>query len=185
MGNPLTDRVSLRELAKRGQVIDINDDIAALGRFVGIVEDEFKALEPVEIPQNWRQLPVSIKLRFHWADTRRQYPAAEGEVSVTAPLVCQRCLRPFEYSLVVPLRLLFAGADAGAVSESEYEVWELEEDLVRPLDIVEEALVMALPLAAVHDSSVDCMAPSQAEQEDRTENVRPFADLRSQMQDGE
>jgi len=65
-----------------------------------------------------------------------------------------------------------------------YEVWELDEQTMRPQDVVEELLIMAVPFSAVHDNMADCKSflsdgPSD---DDGTEKlVNPFAALRSQM----
>ena len=62
----------------------------------------------------------------------------------------------------------------------DYEVWELEEDTLRPLDVVEELLIMAMPFSAKHDNLADCKAFSAAI-ENVTEIRRPFAALGAQM----
>lgn len=183
MGKLLNDHGTPKEWARRGQIIDINDNLSILERLVAVVEDEFEALSAAAVPQDWRQLPVTIRLRFHWADAREQVPAAEGLLQATVPMVCQRCLEPFEKALVVPLRLLFVGTGAQVTSTEDYDVWELQDETIRPIDIVEEALVMALPFAAMHESAEDCQYLAPSEQAEAGDAVRPFADLRSQMRD--
>ena len=64
---------------------------------------------------------------------------------------------------------------------SGFEVWELAEDAVRPLDIVEEALIMALPLSPLHKSRDLCGPLADNVVQEKTGTVRPFADLKSQM----
>ena len=62
-----------------------------------------------------------------------------------------------------------------------YEIWEFDENKVSPADIVEEALIMAMPLSALHESSDDCIAFSDDVHVDDSKTVRPFEDLRSLM----
>jgi hypothetical protein len=183
MGNPLTVRAPVQELAERGQVIETEDVLSVFGRLVEVLDEQFRSSACDDIPTDWRRLPVTIKLRFHWADALRKYPAAEGEVTAVVPLACQRCLEPFEHELRVPLKLLFDASGDAVTGESGYEVWELGEETLRPLDVAEEALIMALPLVAMHDADTDCAASVKAEQEQdkNAEKTRPFADLRSQM----
>ena len=52
---------------------------------------------------------------------------------------------------------------------------------MRPLDIVDEALVMAVPLAALHEDNETCMAPDDVVDEG-SDTIRPFAALKSQME---
>lgn len=183
MGNPLKDRVPPAELAESGQIIDLKEDLSSFERLVGIVEDDFRANAEGKLPTNWRQLPVAIRLRFEWADVQREYPAVEGSVSATMPAVCQRCLLPFDLSLNVPLKLLFAVGDAATGAGEHYEVWELDEPGVSPLEIVEEALIMAMPLAALHGVGTTCGAMDETAGAGNRELVRPFADLKSLLQD--
>ena len=62
-----------------------------------------------------------------------------------------------------------------------YEIWEIDENTVSPADIVEEALIMAMPLSALHVSSDDCVAFYDDGRVDDSKTVRPFEDLRSLM----
>ena len=82
--------------------------------------------------------------------------------------------------MAVELRLLFAdGEDTPA--DDRFEVWELEEERFRPIDLVEEALIMALPLSAMHDNSEACRTVDE-KPSDEDEMTRPFAALKSQME---
>ncbi len=77
--------------------------------------------------------------------------------------------------------LLIPGGDATAFEE--YEIWETAEDTVRPLDIVDEALIMAMPLSMAHDDYADCGSLAKRLRPEEPSTVRPFADLKSQMRD--
>ena len=76
--------------------------------------------------------------------------------------------------------LLLKSADATALQD-EFEIWEVGGDEIRPLDIVEEALIMALPLSAVHQSRDLCGPLADNVTDENKETVTPFADLRSRM----
>lgn len=180
MGNPLTDRVPPAELAQRRQVIELKDNLSNFPRLSGIVKEDLAALSPADRPADWRRRPVDIRLRFDWADTRREYPAATGSVSVRVPAVCQRCLEPFELTLDADVGLLLSRDEGSTAEDGRYEVWEIDQDTIRPLDIVEEILIMAIPLSASHDNEQECGLQAEQQIED---TVRPFADLRAQMQD--
>ncbi len=108
----------------------------------------------------------------------------EGSAAATMPAVCQRCMERFELTLTVHLKLLFSDNDSTTVEGGQYEVWELDEEVVSPLEIVEEALIMALPLAAMHGSGKKCGAIAEREGPESAATVRPFADLKTLLQDG-
>lgn len=185
MGNLLKDRTPPAELALNGQVFDLKEELSSFERLVAIVEEDFQTLSSGDAPLNWRQSPVAIRLRFDWADVRREYAAVEGSVATTIPAVCQRCMEPFGLALTMPLKLLFSDSDNTVTAGEQYEVWELDDEAVSPLDLVEEALIMALPLVALHGSGTECGAVDENDGPGSTETVRPFADLKSLLQDGD
>ncbi len=181
MANPLLDRVLPEELAERGQVFEFEGKVEDFRRLIEIVEADLKSVAVQFRPREWRAAPVNIRLGFGWADARREIPTLEGEISTDIVAVCQRCLEPFELPLRTTLKmLLLKTADATALQD-EFEIWEVEGDEIRPLDIVEEALIMALPLSAVHPSRDLCGPLAENVTDENKETVRPFADLRSQM----
>jgi len=100
--------------------------------------------------------------------------------AVNVDAVCQRCLEAFRLPVEVEVTLLLLGIDEDADGYDECEVWELQEKLLRPRDIVEELLVMALPLSAMHTDSSSCRALTR--RNDDGEMTTPFAALREQME---
>ncbi len=181
MGDPMLESVPPVELAKRSQVIEIQSNIENFKRLSEIIEADLRALPEGKRPNNWRQSPVHIRLRFGWVDARPGVPALHGSVSTTVAAVCQRCLESLTIALETDLKLLLPPAEATVVACEDYEVWEFDADKVSPLDIVEEALVMAMPFAALHKPSDDCGRMRGNTQTDGVDSVRPFSDLRSLM----
>ncbi|NIL92977.1 MAG: hypothetical protein GTO71_00705 [Woeseiaceae bacterium] len=179
MGNPLRDRRTPKELAASRQVIDFAIKITDLEQLTAIVEGDLETLDPDKLPSGWRETQATGQLRFGFADAQEALPQLEGEVSATIDVVCQRCLEPLSLPLAVELKLLFA-ADEAVDGGDDFEVWELDEESIRPLDVVEEALIMALPLAAMHDNE-KCRSPDEAEAGESV-TIRPFAALKSQME---
>ncbi len=191
MANPLLDRWPPQELAERGQVIEKEEELALFPRVTDVVALDLERVPEAHRPARWRQAPVAIRLVFCWADSRRQWPQLTGSISAQVAAVCQRCLEPFALTLAQDLRFLLAWPGSPVVELQGFETWELEEPVVRPLDIVDEALIMALPLSARHVDLAECgsLATLLAANGDSGKGdnngdnrVRPFADLQSQMQ---
>jgi hypothetical protein len=152
MGNPLQDRRTPLELAASRQVIEFKDNLSDFARLEGIIENDLGALDPDKLPLGWRETEISGRLSFGFA----------------------------KLPLSVELKLLFAGGESTAADDDEFEVWELEEETLRPLDLVEEALIMAMPLAAMHDEIDGCHG-SGFEDAGSGDKIRPFAALKAQM----
>lgn len=185
MSDPLRDRHSLKELAANRQVIEIAHGLGNFQRLAESVEQDFAVQGDAAPPAEWRKAPVRGELKFAPAPGSA---GAElyGHVEASVPAVCQRCLEPFEWPLEsdVDLHVAVSGDGPNAPGDgSGREVWELDGDTLRPADLVDELLVMALPLSAMH-ADTDCAATvPQAAEPAEEKMARPFANLRTQMDD--
>lgn len=179
MGNPLRDRRHPPDLASSGQVIELTEKLVGFERLAAIVRADLERLDPATLPRNWRDATVRGRLAFGFADAQERLAAVEGRIAVTLDAVCQRCLQPMRLPLAVELKLVFATGSSAPGGEG-YEVWEVDEKGVRPLDLVEETLIMALPLAARHGGGEAC-GGSPTAADDAAESVRPFASLKERM----
>ena len=112
-----------------------------------------------------------------------QLPFAELRIDAELPLVCQRSLQRFLHPVTLMQRyaLVRAGdADDEEVEASllsDYEVLQLADDgLLRPAALVEDELILAVPLVPVQpgSESVERDWPVTEEDEVRT---NPFAAL--------
>ena len=80
----------------------------------------------------------------------------------------------------MPVKVLF-GEVRDTAPGNDYDTWESGDTPIRLLDVVEEAVVMALPLAPVHNSIDDCGALAGRVSEHERDTIRPFAGLRVQL----
>lgn len=139
-------------------------------------------------PRGWRQAPVAIRLAFSWADVDRLLPRVTGRVSARMATVCQRCLEAFEIPIAADIDMLLTVPGAKLQDHAQagdIEIWELDRERVRLADLVEESLVMAMPLAPVHESKEACGPLVRDIAEIEETMTRPFADLRAQMKRAE
>ena len=186
MGNPLRERRTAADWAAVSQVIEIADQIGDFEQLSGIIEADLSVLDADNVPAEWRAAAVTGRLEFGFADAQRTLPMVDCRLAATIDLVCQRCLEAFGLPLEVEVKLLLLDFDQEIGGYEEYDVWEMEEPMLRPLDIVEELLIMALPFAAMHVDSATCRALTPEEGESVEEMTTPFAALRKQMaQDNE
>jgi len=180
MANPLRDRRTAADWAAAGQVVEIAEKLSGFEQLASIVESDLAALGAAKIPADWRDSAIGGTLEFGFADERGQVPMVRCKATAAVDAVCQRCLEAFKLPLETEASLLLLALEETAEGYEGHEVWELEETDLRPLDIVEELLVMALPFSAMHVDVASCEAlfSEPDEQEDRT---KPFAALRAQM----
>ncbi len=180
MSDPLRMCRTAAEWAAAGQLIDISQKLTSFERLGPVVEEDLAALGEDAIPSGWRDSTINARLEFGFADVRNSVPMVQCKVSATVDTVCQRCLEAFRLPLEVEAKLLLLGLDETVEGYDEFEVWELTEGTLRPLDIVEELLVMSMPFSAMHSESAACKALA-TRVADSDEMTTPFAALREQM----
>ncbi|MGQ0594213.1 MAG: YceD family protein [Gammaproteobacteria bacterium] len=82
---------------------------------------------------------------------------AVGHVTARLPVRCQRCLEAMEIAIATALRVAFTHADTHAESEAPppdgYDAVPLVGDTISLVELVEDELMLALPMAPMHE---DC-----------------------------
>lgn len=123
---------------------------------------------------------VSVSLRCR--EDLARVAVIEGEVAVAVVQQCQRCLQPYHYAL--ESRFVFGVVPPAGSAERldpAYEPLWLEEDSLFVADLVEEELILALPLVPLHPEG-SCQPEWSVATEPSEESERvnhPFAVLRT------
>jgi uncharacterized protein len=105
------------------------------------------------------------------------------QVQATVPLTCQRCLSPVPTELELARDFRFVADEDTAIQEDE----DAEEDLLvltpsfDVLSLIEDELLMGLPLVPMHQACVGEQVPTSAEEEAilKATKPNPFAVLAS------
>lgn len=134
---------------------------------------------------------VSIKLKFAMMEPR---PVLHGEMNGKVELMCQRCMGNMQYPIAESFDLMLIENEAElAVVPEAYEPWIANSLHLNVFELVEEQLLLALPLIAKHVDESDCVsieaeaiaskpkklaAISSFEPRPNGEVQRPFGNLR-------
>lgn len=129
---------------------------------------------------------ISARLRFEpWSG----HAAIEGRITGSVQLVCQRCLKPMRYPFdeAFELVLVAPGEEPLAVPES-HEIVALETTRLDVHWLIEEQLLLALPLIPKHADEAECNVLTAVDRTDQGSEVsdeaaamsrqRPFQNLR-------
>lgn len=74
-----------------------------------------------------------------------------GKITTAVELVCQRCGEPVVYDINLDLKLSPVSMDAQAANiPSDYEPWVTDDKPVLVTELVEEELLLGLPMIAKH-----------------------------------
>ncbi len=124
---------------------------------------------------------VEVELTFGIDGQKQRY--IRGTLSATLSLVCQRCLQTLEYPLSIEVSLGLVTSEAAAqVLSGRYEPVIVEDGRLDPGKLVEDELLLALPIVPMH-AVEDChlrderIKPAAETPAGRQETRRPFAGL--------
>ena len=181
MSDRLWQRSTPRELSKFTQTVEFEGRVSdferldeALGKGLSVLDDD--ASKP-----DWSGAVVTGTLSCRPTGVPDTV-FLTGSVHAAVDMVCQRSLTPMVVRLEVPID--YALGQGLGDTLNDVEVWELDGPTVRLGDLVDESLVLALPMVPMLETENDAVAPDAAETENE-EMRRPFADLRKQMQEDE
>lgn len=135
---------------------------------------------------------VEVKLVFAMLDQR---PVLHGQLHAEVELMCQRCMGNMQYPVAEQFELMLVAGNAELDLVPEpYEPWVANALRLNVFDLVEEQLLLALPLIAKHTDAHDCvridaslstMLPSESSVQAQKkvaphadEVQRPFGNLR-------
>jgi DUF177 domain-containing protein len=97
----------------------------------------------------------TIKLKFGLLDQR---PVIHGELKARVELVCQRCMSAMQYPVLETFELMLVTTEAELMLVPEsHEPWIANASRLDVLELVEEQLLLALPLIARHPDESSCV----------------------------
>lgn len=113
----------------------------------------------------------------------REFAVADLVVEARVPLTCQRCLQPMAWPVASRARVAIVG-DAAAADRvgPELETVIAPEGRISVGELVEEELLLGLPIVALHADGEACGARTGGEPEEETQ--KPFAGLAELLKRG-
>jgi uncharacterized protein len=118
----------------------------------------------------------SVRATLQFRQRRDGWLALTLGFKAAVQLVCQRCLEPFTHELEDSVNIVVADREAmPATVPTGFEPFELEGGRLQPAQLVEDELIVALPLVPKHARVEDCgsLARELAEPNERPED-RPL-----------
>lgn len=145
----LPDRLDLRHLAQSGDTLEGDDALSLLTRLAAETSGADARQVRWTARAEWRRAAEVPGAKAVQAPVLWLHLSASTEL----PLTCQRCLTPVVEPLTVDRWFRFVADEATADTEDE----DSEEDVLvfQPafnlLELVEDELIMALPLVPMHE----------------------------------
>lgn len=151
---PIPPHVDPRKLADRAAALEGELQLSELKRLVDPLEDD-KGV---------------VRARFDFGRDEQHTVVIRSELDVEVTMICQRCLE----LVVLPIHseCEYAVVNEGANSQhlpKGYDVLEVGEDPLDLLALVEEELLLALPIVPLHDPEI-CQPPAGPDEPEPSEN---------------
>jgi uncharacterized protein len=168
MSRDPAELLDLAALVAQGSELEIDCELKSLTRLAPLLSDPGGAAHG--------------RFRFHRVGGA---PAAHGRVTATLPVTCQRCMGDLAIAVDAECRLVFADRDtADAQVPAEEELVATHGGRISLAELIEEELLLAMPLVAMHGEGTGCATRAGPEPQTTGEpKQRPFAGLRELMKD--
>jgi uncharacterized protein len=153
--------VEPERLADAGDSLAGSIELSALQRLGDLLDDRAGAVE----------------FELHFSRNELGFPCIRGSFSTVLTMACQRCLKPLEMKLAQPIAVAVIGnaSDAGRLMP-DTEPLTLEDGRLHLAGFVEDAVLLGMPMAPVHETGA-CTPAVRQEPPPAREN--PFAVLKS------
>jgi len=92
----------------------------------------------------------SVAVEAAFFDTEKGLHRVQGEVSGTLTVRCQRCMEPMELPVRSGLKLQFVEGASKIEPEDDYEIVRMTRGPTSLLEVIEDELILALPMAPMH-----------------------------------
>ena len=165
LNGPIPPHVDPRKLADRGATLEGELPLASLPRLCEQLADNAGTLR--------------VKLSF--SRDQQRVAVIRSELDTEVQMVCQRCLE--RASLPIHGEYAYAVVREGAADQAlpkGYDALEVGEEPLDLLTLVEDELLLALPIVPVHDPEV-CQQPAGLDEsapgEDEVSRSNPFSVL--------
>jgi len=135
---------SLRELeslADRGVTLSGELDVGKLTRLMSLLHSD----------------SGSVRATLRFRQRGGGWLAAQLDYEAAVELVCQRCLEPLRHELAESVNVVVADSDSLPATVPEgFEPFEVAGGRLQPVELVEDELIVAIPLVPKHARVEDC-----------------------------
>jgi uncharacterized protein len=134
-------------------------DLEALGGRQGELGGELELARLPRLASLLHSTAGSVRASLQFRQRGLGRLTATLDLATTVELACQRCLEPFAQPIAERVELAFVGpGEAGAAipQDQDYEPIELDDGRLLPARLIEDELIVAIPLVPKHARVEDC-----------------------------
>ena len=144
-----------------------------------ITKDHKFAIKSLEI-NRWVNESVKVDLEIKSINLGSPMNVVSGRIEVKLFLTCQNCLNIFQNEIDIPVNIALCADQNAYQGNKDYEPWEIEGCGVKIIDLIEELLLISIPLYVKHDDDKVCVILKKP-QTSSDLTTFPFANLKNQL----
>mgnify|MGYP001552460594 FL=1 len=169
MLNQSKDKLAPLPLAERGETLEATLSVAKMERLSELLTETTGE--------------VVAKIEFGTDSEGIKY--ISGSANADLVVECQRCMQPVTVSVETEFKLgMVAGEDEAQELSEDYDPLIVSEEMISLAALIEDELILALPLVSMHEDT-NCSPyvseylaeDSETESENEEDRVYPFAQL--------
>lgn len=115
------------------------------------------------------ELPSDVTVQMSFERNEQRLPLIHGLFAVEGKMICQRCLEPVTVPVQGEATYAVVHPDSDISVPKALDVLEVGEEPLDVLALIEDELLLALPIVALHDPSV-CQQPAGQDEPEPSEN---------------
>ena len=181
MNNPLDINISLKKPINGVYSIDHKCKIKDFEKLREVLIDDLRNLESPDDDNGWLEELINIKLQIKTTKFGENLPFISGVLGTFFSLACQNCLQPMVKKIDLSLNLILCESDRENNDVDEYDYWEVIGGNIDLHDLIEEILILSVPLYSKHDLGQKCTTFSESKVTDRELLYSPFSGLKNQL----
>jgi uncharacterized protein len=116
-----------------------------------------------------------IALKFEFLRNEYEISMLVGHLQTSLQLECQRCLKAMELPVTLDFSLMIDASEE-LVSDAGVDTLYSDDGTIDIVEVVEDELILAIPLVAMHDD-ISCNENWQASESEAAVKNNPFAVL--------
>ncbi len=126
----------------------------------------------------------NVRIRLEFRKRKKQQTLVLGKARFEASLICQACLESLKFPLEIRVRLILVSAEPELRELKQGEDGlVIDAKLVKLVDLLEDELIVSLPMVPRHNFGTCGMFVAKPERADIEETHRPFAALSIMQED--
>jgi len=178
----LSESISIKPSLNDNQRIKGEYIIDNFEKIVHLIQKDHLNARDLKDSRDWLKEKVRIDLKQEIADLNSEEKKISGSVKTKLYLTCQNCLSIVESNLKIPVSIILCKKPKKEIKG--FEIWEIPNEKIKLNDLIEELIIISLPLYFKHERSEDCIAYDYEFESDRTKTL-PFANLKNQLNNNE